>query len=117
VTDNQSFLLAGRRSYLDLVVDRLENEEEGESFEVPEYFDYLDSELGDREYFVGEMFSIADLTVAAVFVNLRLAGVRPERERWPKLNAFLGRIHSRPSFQQVVTPLVEGIGKRWVELD
>ncbi|MBW2496728.1 MAG: glutathione S-transferase family protein [Deltaproteobacteria bacterium] len=122
--DGGFFPVAGPRVFGNLVLRPMmggEADEEGAAKcveeDLPEYFGYLDSQLGESDYFVGDRFSIADLTVAAVFVNLRLAGVRPERERWPKLNSFLSRIHSRPSFRQVVTPLVEGIGKRWVELD
>ncbi len=40
ITDTQSFYLAGRRSYLDLVVSRVEGEGEGATFEVPEFWDY-----------------------------------------------------------------------------
>src|SRR5262245_21728384 len=35
---------------------------------------YLEAQLGGAEYFVGNRLSIADLTVASVFVNLRHAG-------------------------------------------
>ena len=85
--------------------------------ELPAFFDYLDAQLGDQEFFVGNAISIADITVASGFVNLRLAGVRPEASRWPKLNDFLKRMHGRDSFDQVIAPLLDGIGKRWVELD
>jgi hypothetical protein len=45
--DNQSFLFSARRSYLDLVIDEVEDEEEGETFEIPEYSDYLGKYVWD----------------------------------------------------------------------
>ncbi|MEZ4332753.1 MAG: glutathione S-transferase family protein [Myxococcota bacterium] len=84
---------------------------------LPAYFDYLDDQLGDAEYFVGDVISIADVTVASASVNLQLAGVRPDRARWPRLNAFLRRMHARDSFRRVIDPVVQSIGKSWVDLD
>jgi hypothetical protein len=43
-------------------------------------------------------------SIGSQFVNLLLAGVTPDAAKWPKLSAYLGRIHSRPSFK----PLIEG---------
>jgi hypothetical protein len=40
VTERQSFFLSARRSYLDLVVEQVSDDEAGETFEVPEYYDY-----------------------------------------------------------------------------
>jgi glutathione S-transferase len=85
--------------------------------ELPRFFDYLDAQLGDSEYFVGNSLSIADISVASQFVNARLAGVNPDRERWPKLHAFLKRMDARPSLQAVVQPILPLLGKRWKELD
>ena len=70
--------------------------------DLPKFWDYLERELGDDEYFVGGRLSIADLAIASPFVNLRHAGVAPERRRWPKLRAFLDRMHGRPSFKQAI---------------
>jgi glutathione S-transferase len=72
------------------------------SEELPKFWDYLERELGDEEYFVGGRLSIADISVASPFVNLRHAGFAPERKRWPKLRAFLDRMHGRPSFKALI---------------
>ena len=53
--------------------------------EMPKFWDYLERELGDSEYFVGGRLTIADIAIASPFVNLRHAGFAPERKRWPKL--------------------------------
>lgn len=65
-------------------------------------WDYLEKELGANQFFVGNALSIADLTVASVHVNLRHAGVEPSATRWPKLVAFLARIHQRPTFAALI---------------
>ena len=80
--------------------------------ELPPYFDYLESQLGDREYFVGRSLTIADIAVASPFVNLRHSGVAPERKRWPQLRAFLDRIWSRPSFKKPLDEETPVFGKR-----
>jgi len=70
--------------------------------ELPKFFDYLERELGDNDYYVGGRLSIADIAVASPFINLRYAGFAPERKRWPKLRAFLDRMHGRPSFKALI---------------
>jgi glutathione S-transferase len=70
---------------------------------LPEACDYLTKEIGDNEYIVGNRFTIADITVAGAFVNLAHAGVPIDAARWPKLAAYVERIHARPSFK----PLIE----------
>ena len=70
--------------------------------ELPPMFDYLEGELGNKEYLVGNKFSIADIGIATQFVNFMLAGYSVDAKRWPKLVAYLGRIHSRPSFKTAI---------------
>ncbi len=61
-------------------------------------WDYLEKELADKLFFVGDMLTIADIAVASGHVNLRHADVSPDANRWPKLAAFLTRMYARPSF-------------------
>jgi len=70
--------------------------------ELPPMFDYLEGELGNNEYLVGNKFSVADIGVATQFVNFMLAGYSVDAKRWPKLSAYLNRIHSRPSFKSAI---------------
>jgi glutathione S-transferase len=69
---------------------------------LPVYCDYLTEQLGDQEYLVGGRFTLADIAVASPFVNLGLAGVKVDAKRWPKLAAYIDRIHSRPSFKALI---------------
>lgn len=80
--------------------------------DLPRFWDYLEGELGEREFFVGDRLSIADIGVASPFVNLRHAGVAPERRRWPRLRAFLDRMHGRPSFAKLIADETPIFGKR-----
>jgi glutathione S-transferase len=80
--------------------------------EMPAFWDYLEAQLGDREYFVGNRLSIADIAVASPHVNVRHAGVAPARKRWPRLRAFLDRMHGRPSFKALIEEESPIFGRR-----
>jgi glutathione S-transferase len=69
---------------------------------IPAGCEYLSEQLGDQEYLVGGRFTIADIAVASPFVNLGHAGVPVDGKRFPKLAAYLARIHSRPSFKALI---------------
>ncbi|KQO57846.1 MULTISPECIES: glutathione S-transferase family protein [unclassified Methylobacterium] len=65
--------------------------------EFPKLYDYLESQI-DGPYLVGDAFSIADISVATTFHNLRLAKEPVDAGRWPKLAAYIDATLSRPSF-------------------
>ncbi|HWP64677.1 MAG TPA: glutathione S-transferase family protein [Candidatus Limnocylindria bacterium] len=65
--------------------------------EVPPLCEYLEGQL-TGDYFVGNRFSIADVAIASPFVNYQHAGYSVDAGRYPKLAAFLTRVHARPSF-------------------
>ena len=70
--------------------------------EIPPLFDYLEGELGNNEYLVGNKFSIADIGIATIFVNYAFAGYGVDAKRWPKLAAYVNRVVNRPSFKSVI---------------
>lgn len=67
--------------------------------ELPPLFDYLDGYLGDREYFVADTLSVADIAVAAQLAGLWVARVVLPPSRWPRLAGFMDRMLERPSFR------------------
>jgi len=69
---------------------------------LPPMFDYLEKQIGNNEFFVGNKFSIADISVATMLVNLEHAGEKVDPARWPKLAAFGKRMHERPSFKKLI---------------
>jgi len=71
--------------------------------ELPIRFDYLESQLGTGTYIVGDRLSIADITLASMFVNLAHAGVSVDAKRWPKLAKYVATHTERASFR----PLIE----------
>jgi glutathione S-transferase len=74
---------------------------------MPAVCAYLEKELGDREFLVGDAFSIADVSVGSMFVNVAHAGEGPCSAG---LNTYVARIHARPSFRAVIeeeTPMVQ----------
>lgn len=68
---------------------------------VPPALDYLEAQLGGRDYYVGSSWSIADISVATHFVNFRHAGQDVDATRWPQLRAWVDRQLARPLFQQL----------------
>jgi glutathione S-transferase len=81
--------------------------------DLPPFLAYLEGELGEREFLVANQLSIADLAVASTFVNLRHAGFPPDRARFPKLAAFVERMHTRPSFKALIEEERPVFGTRW----
>jgi glutathione S-transferase len=59
-------------------------------------FDFMESELAVRAWFAGEEFSAADVQMS---FPLEAAAQRGGLDkRWPKLRAFVERIHARPAY-------------------
>ena len=103
--DSELASLVGLGMFRPLVVKRLMGKEPDvergrRTFreQLPPLFDYLDREIGDHEFLVGDAFSIADIAVATQFVNLRFAGGSVDAARWPKLAVYVERMHARTSF-------------------
>ena len=60
-------------------------------------FDFLEQQLGDRTYLTGDTFTIAD---AYAFAVLSWTGhLKVPFDRWPKLQAWRGRVSERPAVQ------------------
>ena len=95
----------GMGTFRPMVVSRLmgkeadkETADKAASEKLPPYFAYLEAQIGDKEFLVADTFSIADIGVATGFVNFSHAGFKPDAAAFPKLTAYLARIHARPSF-------------------
>jgi len=69
---------------------------------IPPIFDYLEGEVGDGDALVGGRFSSADIATASPFVNMMHGQESVDASRWPKLAAYVERIHSRPSFKALI---------------
>ena len=77
---------------------------------LPPLFDYLERELGDRQWLAGQHYSIADISVGSMMVNYHHAGETLDQGRWPRLAAYVARLHARPTFAALIAeemPLIE----------
>jgi glutathione S-transferase len=72
--------------------------EAAERDELPQIFDYIESVVPPSGFLVEERLTLADLSVASPFANLRHLGVAFDRERWPKACGYIDAILARPSF-------------------
>jgi glutathione S-transferase len=73
---------------------------------IPPVFDYLEAQIGDKEFLAGGQFSIADIATSSPFVNFAIAGERVDASRWPVLAEYVQRIHGRPHYK----PIIEDAG-------
>lgn len=69
---------------------------------LPPYFDYLEKNLGDSEWIAGDAFSIADVALGSAFATFALSDGSVDASRWPRLAAYVERVHGRPSFRKLM---------------
>lgn len=69
---------------------------------IPPVLDYLEGRLGDKPFFIGNQFSIADIAVSSPFVNFAMAEETVDASRWPQLADYVQRIHARPAYKSVL---------------
>lgn len=60
--------------------------------------EFLERNLGDKRYVVGEEFSAADIMLGFTLVAAQVLGVLDVR--FPKINAYLARLMERPGLQK-----------------
>jgi glutathione S-transferase len=65
------------------------------------HYDALERELGDGDYFLGGALTRADVAVVPHLIMATFLGGAVERERQPRLAAWLDRMNARPSVQRV----------------
>ena len=64
------------------------------------HLDYVEKELGASSWFVGNAFSAADVQMS---FPLEAAAARAGLDtRYPKLTAFLERVHARPAYTRAL---------------
>ncbi|MCC8958164.1 glutathione S-transferase C-terminal domain-containing protein [Bradyrhizobium sp. Pear77] len=66
----------------------------GQTLSVPS------AHLADREFLVGNRFTVADAHLAWALLLLRAAGI--DVAQWPPLAAYLGRIQTRPQVKAAI---------------
>jgi glutathione S-transferase len=69
---------------------------------LPALFDYLEAQLGDQHYFLGDQFSMADIAVCSQLINLAHAGELIDELLWPNLSSLLSRVTARSSVSSLL---------------
>ncbi len=69
---------------------------------LPPILAYLDGEVSDRDWLVGDGFSFADLTIASGLVNLHHAGEPLAEGPHEALAAWYDRLMARPAFADLL---------------
>jgi glutathione S-transferase len=64
------------------------------------HLDYLEGELGNRDWFVADRFSVADIQLSFPLEAFAARGGLDAGR--PRLCAFLERIHARPAYQRAL---------------
>nr|HAT8713882.1 glutathione S-transferase family protein [Legionella jordanis] len=65
--------------------------------QLPPVADYLERQLIDKRHLVGHEFSIADVAVVSIFLNMHAAGFSLPEGKWPWLSSYLKLHFQRPS--------------------
>jgi glutathione S-transferase len=67
--------------------------------EIENNFGFLDSELTDHDYFVGDDLTAADINLTFV---IQAAKMLYTLEKFPRLEAFLTRVQARPAYRRAI---------------
>jgi glutathione S-transferase len=76
---------------------------EGETKDLPPLLHYLETVAPPAGGFLaGGALSVADISVASMFVNFEQAGVKIDTAKFPKTTAWVQSIHARPSMATLI---------------
>jgi glutathione S-transferase len=67
--------------------------------EIKNHFDYMSADLGDRDYFVANTFSAADIQLSFV---LDAGGARGPLQDYPNLVRLDERLRARPTYKRAI---------------
>lgn len=69
---------------------------------LPRHLDYLESEVGEGGFMVGDALSIADISLACQIVQFELVAGPLDSERWPRVAGLVSSLAKRPSFEPCI---------------
>lgn len=69
---------------------------------LPPHFDYLEHQLEQKAYFMGDQLSMADLAVACQLINMEHGGEVVDANRWPALASHYARIKTLASVESIL---------------
>jgi len=62
------------------------------------YLESLDTYMARQEYFIGDQYTLADVTIAPIL--WRLAPVGVDTSKWAHIEAYMDRLFERPAFER-----------------
>ena len=68
----------------------------------PPIFDYLESEIGNRTYLLGDDFSIADIAITCQFIQMMYSGEALPAESHPSITRYVTHHMNRDSFKGLI---------------
>ncbi|MFT5014805.1 MAG: glutathione S-transferase [Planctomycetaceae bacterium] len=68
----------------------------------PPIFDYLEGEIGDKTYLLGDRFSIADIAVTSQFVQTMYAGEALPVDSHPNIARYVSHHMQRDTFKTLI---------------
>jgi glutathione S-transferase len=75
--------------------------------QLPKVASYLENELINKQFLVGNQFTIADVAIVSIFMNMYLSGFQLDQKSWPNLSTYLTHHFERESFNSCIKD-VEG---------
>ena len=70
--------------------------------ELPPLLDYLERVIPTSYFLVEDRLTLADISVASPFANLRHLNIAIDPDRYPRVTEYVGRMLDRPSFKNWV---------------
>lgn len=70
--------------------------------QLPGVAAYLEYELINKQFLVGNQFTIADVAVVSMFINMYLSGFPLDSVSWPNLSRYLEAHFKRESFNSCI---------------
>lgn len=67
---------------------------------LPLIFSYLDREIGDKKYLVGDQLSIADIAISAGFLNFEFAKHTVDAKQWKNLARYIENISHESTIEK-----------------
>jgi len=68
----------------------------------PPIFDYIESDIGDKTFLLGDRFSIADIAITCQFVQMLYAGEQLPVESHPNISRYVQTHMHRDSFKTLI---------------
>jgi len=68
----------------------------------PPIFNYIESEIGDKDFLLGDKFSIADIAITCQFVQMMYSGEALPEASHPNITRYINAHIRRPSFKGLI---------------